>query len=101
MHRGPGCEWQPGWADGDASVIRQLERCVEIGGGMAFVEDVEQLVVDRFERGDDEGDAKVSHLRQERLMLNQVFDLDRGVECQAWMVAARFHAAVAWPSRAR
>ena len=56
-----------------------LDDALEIGAGMSFVEERQNVIVDGFDGGRDKRTARIAQLRQTVRVLEQMLDLDRHV----------------------
>ena len=75
----PGIKGDEGRVEIQPEGAKQRDDVVEVGPGMTLVEDVQNAIVDGFDRAGDEGAPGVSQHRQIVLMPQQVLDLDRHV----------------------
>ena len=89
VQRRPRRERNEGGRERDAVGTAQRQRALEIGASMVLVEIAQDPIVHRFDgRGDEQAAALAEH-RQQHGVVEQVLNLDRGVERQ--LRKARVH----------
>ena len=77
---GPGGEGKPGGSQRKAESGGDGEGVFHVGVGVAFVEDGEEVIVDGFEGGGDEGEAAGAEAGKNVGVFEEVLDFDGGVE---------------------
>ncbi len=61
-----------------------LDDALEVGARVSFLQEPEDVIVDRLDGGRDEGTMRIAQTRQRVGMFEQVLDLDRDVVRQLW-----------------